>query len=489
MTNSYKTIIVISCMGFIQSTAQAVDWVITPGVVVAETYLDNVTLADNNKLDDFVTEVNPTLRITRNSRGLTVLANYQMQNTLYADESDFNDTYHSFDGYVSANVIKDLFFVDLNGTYGQQNISSLGAMATNNLNVTGNRTNVSSARIKPYVDYNIKRYANLNAGVELGTVRYDRGLNDSDLTRYNFDLTSGPKFNRMNWAVNFYRNEIDYDQRPDSILQRSLLTLGYQASRKIRLLATGGYDDNSFITGPTISDGTSGSSWSVGAEWKISPLTSLEASFGERYYGKTGSFLFTKRGRRTSLSLSYLEDITVSSANQFGVNLFQTTDQFGGAIDPIDAGGNDTDPGSTPPTANSDLSDASISSEFYVRKRLQGGVQFTTAKTTLSLDAYKEDRDYQISGLTEKVTGAYGSVNWRISARTTAILSGSWINRKYRTGTDEDDIYNVRAYITHLLRKNLTGLIGYGYLERDSNIAGSDYKQNAGRISLRWTYR
>ena len=486
--NTKRTIFIISVLGFMQPMhVMAVGWVITPGIEVAETYLDNVTLVENNEIDDFVTEINPSLSISRVSRGLTVLTEYTMQNTFYSDESDFNDTYHDFMGHVNANLIRDIFYVELNGEYGQQNISNEDPLSTGNLNVTGNRTNVTSARIKPYVDYNIKRYANLNAGVELGTVRYDdSSLSNSDLTRYNFDLTSGPKFNRLGWSANFYRNEIDYDQQPDSTLQSSSATLSYQATRQIQLLVSGGYDDNDFVTGPTVTDGTSGSFWTVGAQWQPSPTTFLEAKIGERYFGNTGSLLFTKRGRRTNIAVIYLEDITVSSNNQFGTTLFPASDQFGNPIDPVQP----ADPAATDPSAvGSDLSGTSITSEFYIRKRFQADFQFDTAKTTFVLNGYKEDREFQSSGITDKTTGINGSVDWRLSSRTTGILSGTWSNIDFGGSTREDDLYDLSVYVTYLFKRNLTGLIGYGYLDRDSNVAGNDYTQNTGRISLKWTYR
>jgi len=484
-----KQTIFISAFGVIQTIpAQAVDWVITPGVEVAGTYLDNVTLVENNKLDDFIVELNPSIDISRVSRGLTVLANYKMQNTFYADESSFNDTYHNFTGYLSANLVKDIFFVDINGTYGQQNANSRGPLSTGNLAVTGNRTNVGAARIKPYINYNFKRFANLNTGVELGTVRYDSGINNSKLTRYNFDLTSGPKFNRFGWSGNFYRNEINYDQRPDSVLQQYSGTLSYQITRKINLLATGGYDDNAFSTGPTVNSGLSGSFWTAGAQWTPSSQTFIEAKIGERYFGNTGSFLFTKQGRRSNISVSYLEDITVSSNNQFGLNLAPTTDQFGNPVTTPALPVTGT-PGLPASDAGSDISNPSISSEFYIRKRFQAGVQFNTAKTTLSMNAYSEDRDYQISDTTEKVKGVTGSVNWRISSRTTGILTANYLNREFRGGVREDDIYIYTVYLTHLLSKNLTGLIGYGYNERESSIPGNIYVQNAVRASIQWTYR
>ncbi len=66
----------------------------TPTVSISEEYNDNLFLASDNKVDDFITTVSPgfTLAVTQRENGISV--SYNPGYSFYADHSDFNSWQH-----------------------------------------------------------------------------------------------------------------------------------------------------------------------------------------------------------------------------------------------------------------------------------------------------------------------------------------------------------------------------------------------------------
>ena len=68
---------------------------LVPGVNIKSSYNDNISLArDNgNKQDDFIIEVNPYIAYRRDSKGLKLNVDYQLQTLTYTDQSENNDIF------------------------------------------------------------------------------------------------------------------------------------------------------------------------------------------------------------------------------------------------------------------------------------------------------------------------------------------------------------------------------------------------------------
>jgi len=450
-------------------------WELKGGVAASESYNDNLTLVSANKIDDYITEINPYIGIRRKTRALDLSVDYRLQNLIYASEDQFNETFHQLQGDVTANFIKDIFYINGSASYGQQNISNTGNVSFNNQSVTGNRTNVGTARLNPYFKYRFGRAADLYLGVEKGIVRYGSGsANDSDRNDYQVKLSSGTSFNRIKWNVNYHNQDIETDGQSDTELTEYKGKVEYKLTRQFGLTATAGYEDNEYVRAVT-TEAPDGSSWTIGINWTPSPRTSFEAGVGERFYGNTGYMTLSHRLRRVLLSAKYLEDVTVSAVNQFDGTGVQDVDEFG---DPI------ISDASNPEVLDPSL--PGINNDTYIRKRLSGNFSFRSAKSLLTASIYDERRFYQISDDRERSYGASANLTWDFARRTKAIFSTSGQIVNVRGGGRKDGYASLSAGVVRQLQKKLTGTMKLTHNRRDSSLNSVDYRQNIATIGINW---
>ncbi len=146
----------------------------------------------------------------------------------------------------------------------QQNESLLGREG-DDANVTGNLANIRIYSVSPYVR---QRFGNL-ASTEL---RYSRILTDSDASSsffnsqantYHASLISGTDFRTLEWGLNYSRQDIYFDLRPDTVkIETEIANIQYNLTRRFGLTGTGGYEDNEF--GGAGQDKPKGVRWSAG---------------------------------------------------------------------------------------------------------------------------------------------------------------------------------------------------------------------------------
>ena len=464
-----KLVIIPICLMQVASVYAASNWKLSPGILLQESYNSNLTLlTSGTKIDDYITEVTPYIGIRRKTRMLDLSADYRMQNLFYASESQYNDTYHQLKGKVTANLVRDVFFIDAFANYRQQNISNLGKVSYGNTSVTGNRTNVATARVKPYVKYRLGRTANLIVSAEKGIVRYSGGLNDSDHTRYRATLGSGKSFRRMQWKMNLSKENVDSVNLTDTVIQDYNVEAGYKLTRRFMLTATAGYDDNEYTRAGSTSN-PRGSKWSVGFNWTPSKRTSVTARAGDRYYGNTAYLKVSNRARRTRMSATYDERVTVLSSTLFN-------------------GGNTTSTETTPPPLDSsvDPSLPSVNNAAYIRKRLSGDFSIKSAKSVLKTTFYSERRLYQTTDSTEKVFGGTVGFDWNFAQRSKLRLSATGQIQDFATSSRKDGLLYLRASVERKLRRKLTGTLSLVHQRRDSNINTNDYKQYVATFGINW---
>ena len=85
-------------------------------------------------------------------------------------------------------------------------------------------------------------------------------------------------------------------------------------SQEFSISATGGYDKYDFNSHEGATEGTF---WRVGFAWKPSPRTSLAASIGDRFFGRTYYLAANHRSRNTVWDISYNEEVTTTRSQFF----------------------------------------------------------------------------------------------------------------------------------------------------------------------------
>jgi len=489
--------------------ADAAEWKVTPSLNLQETYTDNVALAPPGfEKSEFITQINPGISLTGTGPRLKLNASYVMQNLIYAEDGSRNTMNHMLNANANAELVDNLFFLDGRAAISQQNISLLGPQAADNVNVTGNRTEVKTYSVSPYLRHSFSNFAS-------SELRYTHdevstgvgGLSDTQADRIQLGLNSGPAFNTLGWGLNYSNQKTAYANTANinaQSIDSEILTgnLRYLVTPRFSLTATGGYEKNDYIS---IGPKPDGSFWSAGFSWAPSALTSVDASAGRRYFGSTFSLAASHRTRLTAWNLGYSEDIT-STQSQF---LVPTTIDTASFLKPLL-----DNPALTPtqkqdietfiqryPTLPGSIND--LTNRLFLQKSLHASVALTGAKNTLILSLFAASREAQTSQAQDsalfassilaqsdrtKQVGGNAFWNWRIGPRTSANINLGYARNSIPSLGRTDNDKTIRLSLARQFQPKLNGSVELRRLQRDSSQSGGDYRENAATASLTMSF-
>jgi uncharacterized protein (PEP-CTERM system associated) len=289
------------------------EWHITPTLGLRESYTDNMNLAPPDQArSQFTTEVTPGVQLYTDSPRLRLALSYALQMVSYTRQKDRNNQALTAGGH--AEVLPDWLFVDARAGISQQNISAFGPLQLDPAQVTGNSTTVHSTSVSPYLRHYFR-------GLATATLRYDYQHVGGGLLKVRSEGTHlnmvGDNGGRgWNWDLNLDRTEIDDAALPPVTMSNAALTLSYPINGNLSAFGTGGYEKNDYHANGAQPKGRY---WSVGGAWVPSPRTSIAASVGRRFFGKTYSLNAAYRMRSMFWTLNYSEDITTTHGEYFSV--------------------------------------------------------------------------------------------------------------------------------------------------------------------------
>jgi uncharacterized protein (PEP-CTERM system associated) len=473
----------------------AADWRIRPTLDVRETYTDNVRLAPRgSERSDFISDISPGLSVSADGPRLKFKAKYAFQHLIYANDGKNDSSYHKLDAATNTELVKNLFFFDGTAAINQQNLSLTGPRATDNYAITDNRTTVRTLTASPYLRHAFGNFAKTELRYIHTAVDTDSDtLSSSQSDELRLGINSGPSFRKLAWDFNYNtrRNRLfDSDSIHSSTVSGNLR---YLLTPQFFLTATAGYDKYDYIA-TAGAPGTKGSFYSGGFSWRPTERTSLSASAGERFYGKSYTLESSVRSRAAVWRVSYGENITTSQS-EFSVDgtnilsdllnqLFRTdipddvlrqqkVDQILLAMGP--------------------QSINYLTNEFFLQKALRASVAITGAKNTVVFTAFDVSREaLSAPGSAPALAGAIALTNgntsqrgldalWnlRVGPRTNAMFNASISKSTRELSNTEDRLKTIRVSLSRRLHPNLDGVIQLKHAEQTSNAAGTDYRENA----------
>lgn len=481
--------------------AAAAEWRVTPTLTVRETYTDNVRLAAPELAQsDFITEISPGIVVTGVGPSLKLRAAYSPRYLKYARDAQGSALDHMFDGNVNAELIKNLFFLDAYGSVGQQNISAIGPQPIDNTNVTGNRTTVRSYTLSPYLRHDFgstaaaeARYTHSATSTSASTLA--NGQNDALL----LNLNSGPAFQKVGWGLRYTKQKFDNSggSVPSVDSDATLASLRYMVTPQFYLTGTGGYETYDYAS---TGGATSGQSYSGGFDWRPSARTSISASAGHRFFGRTYSLDSSVRSRATVWQLSYNEDITTAQAQAAAQAQTNTTTSdflnqlFLSSIPDATARQQAVDrfiqTTGLPPTLS--RSNNFFSNQFLLQKTARGSVALIGARNTVVFTLYNTVREEQTaygSGLgalggarlngNTRQTGADAMWSWRMTPFTSANFSTAYNRTRLLAGEGQQVTKLARVTLAQRIRPGLDGFIELRRQMGDTNALTGSYVENA----------
>jgi uncharacterized protein (PEP-CTERM system associated) len=387
---------------------------------VGAAYVSNVLLVPpgQDAVDDWVGELKPGITVAHDSSRLKFDLDYDLQALYYADNSTYDDYFNDFLGTAVAELVKDRLFIDLDGSYGQRNVSPAGPAVTSNLFRSGNRTDLGSWQVSPWYrqpfgdvaqatlryTYGQYHFRNIDAGAE---DLPDSNLEDSAQQRVDVAFGSPEDATGWTWRLDYLNNSVDYDAGPDYKYERTGVEVGLPVGTRNWLLLAAGRESD--FEGDQSQGGLGSDWWNVGWRWVPTERQTLEARVGDRFWGKDYLFSWKRKGSRGDLALEYAERPATFGALQFS--------EEGGGI----YGSTDT--------------------RAYLSKRLTGTMTWDAPHSDWRMQLYWEKRDYfgdtdQDDNFTddEEYVGVLAGTRWQAFARTRIDFDARWYERSLEQG-------------------------------------------------------
>jgi hypothetical protein len=250
------------------------------------------------------------------------------------------------------------------------------------------------------------------------------------------------------WQKSEYETALPYRY------ERAGLEAGWQFTRTVTVLGDVGGESDLDVS--TTEGGLDSTFWSAGLRWEPDERTSAEGRYGERFFGSSWSLAVTHRARQLEFNASYSEAPTVETRT-------------------LSLG--DFDPGTLPPGLPDPVI-GSINSTPYVARNSNARIRAVGSRTTLSLTAYQNERDYlRATRADETFTGVAFDASRELGANLAADLVLSWSESERSFAVDPNDLAVDGDYedVQAILRVNrasgahLTLSAEAGYLERSGD--------------------
>jgi uncharacterized protein (PEP-CTERM system associated) len=293
---------------------------IAPSFSARETCTDNV----NQQPDEFarsqiITDLAPGLSVSDSSRRLKLAANAQFHLFGYTNDDPAARRYlanssYQYNAHALAEVLDRTLFVEASANRSRQSTSAFAPLAAD-LYSNINRTDINTWSISPYLRHRFGHFADATVrftrdSVTGGTVGFGNSMGSTRAA----NLASAQPASAFGWNLAYSHQDLTQTSTQGlsagggkSSSENEIAGISYRLQRTLSLTADAGYDDYEY---PALNDRTAGRRWSAGFIWAPSVRTNVRASFGHRYFGKTGALNASHRTRNTVWSLVYSDDVT-----------------------------------------------------------------------------------------------------------------------------------------------------------------------------------
>lgn len=482
---------------------------VTPSVSIRETWTDNVNLSTaGQERSQFITELAPALALSANNQRVQLAARYQFRQFFYSnkDAPNLRDSGDDLQADLKARLVDDLLFLDATANRGQQTVSAFGQQFSDNPYSGSNRTEVSTWRVSPYLTHRFGSSAVLLARYTRDSVSTGRdGYGDTDGDSYSLSLSS-PNERRIGWNLRYDRQDLRDKLAGESSTESISAGLSWRLLPSLVLTGGGGYDDNDYSA---LGGRTRGGNWNLGFQYTPSQRTSLTASIGHRYFGKSRALSAMHRSRQTVWNISFDEAVT-TTRSQF--LLPSTVDTFS-LLDRLFAP-NFPDPEQRrlaiaaylqatglPPVLTDDVN--YLSNRYMLQKQFQASVGLRGARSTLLLSLYDTRREALSVAQTDssllgsslfnlndntRQRGLGANFTYRLSSRASAYgLLNAARSNSLSTGIRQTT-RGLRVGLQRQFQRTLQGNLELRRLQGSGTNGGISYTENAISATLSTTF-
>ncbi len=475
---------------------------IMPTITLSENYTSNVNLDPAGEDDsEWITRIAPGVEIDYDGARLDLTFEYTLEALFYVDVADRNEIYNQLSNTALLDLIGEELQLEANASISQVNLAPEERVTSSNINTTGNRADALAWHLGPRWRRALFAGSELEGHARVGKVQFDvsetqddqNNAEDVQSTSASMSLhTDGRTNPTVTYDLNYEYDKLDYEISGAAVEQTAYLQLGYRFNDTLQVFALGGLDSGGLDSdAENRDDSLSEPRWEVGVSSAFT-ADDFRISVGERYFGRTYSFIWNHTGADSSYALNYSESPTTSDL----VSLRQLpTDEPGAEPEPL------------PP--DSDLNRPGDPTRF-VLKRADADASWTLYRSILSLNAFWEARTDQVL-VTESPTEAAGAndetsygmnadFSWELGSRSVVKLGVGWTHRDFNDFADmapgdpaenkEDESYNLLASLDYTLglRTTLGFTVGFQDRQTSSSDDTGNYDELWASVQLARTF-
>lgn len=463
-------------------SVSAGDWTFSPALTLNETYSNNINSNAVNKESSLITEASASIQTGYESKQATLLFLGQHNYYTYSHDDEINDSTQSLQASGSIKLTDNF---SLTSSFEIDNITQ--NTANNSLETLVIQDTVESKNHQLGAQYNVTNSTlSLNSSINYQTTRVEDNIGDSEGYTINFSSQNGSNARNVFWSSNgSYSDRKNGDSTGRNYDYE--IKVGWISPYRITPFIRYYNEDSSGSI--SSSNNTNTNSWGPGLRWKIakhlfldtsynyvgdssesddyidaeinwqpSSLTTLNASYSERFFGKSYSGEFTHRNKRLSNTISYKESLTIFSRDNYELN------NTGDLILVED-------------------------NEFSLTKTLSWQSSLSLKRTTFTTAFSQTERDsLESNNKYESLTGQF-SLSRQTSAKSSLSFSfnyvGTIFNRNSTTGSEQTDYYRTYSmgYNRNLLR-SLSSSINIQYINRSSSTDSLSYDEARATLNI-----
>ncbi len=279
---------------------------VVPGFTVSETLTDNSRLTTTDRQSDLVSQVTPSIHINSTGGRVRGFLDYSLNGLLYARSSEANELQNSLNSVVNVEAIESWAFIDASAFISQQSISAFGTQSADSTLINGNRTEVRTFTVSPYVKGRLAGSADYEARLTQSWTRNST----TEEANYNSSLAalhveSDRGLHVVNWSADASFQVYDYTVGRRTEDDRVRGTLYFTVNPQLRLSLIGGLESSNISSVQKETHSTPG----AGIEWSPTERTKLSGQYEKRFFGSSHSLSFEHRTPRTVWSYSDTQDI------------------------------------------------------------------------------------------------------------------------------------------------------------------------------------
>jgi uncharacterized protein (PEP-CTERM system associated) len=264
---------------------------------------------------EWIGEVSPSIRWQRRSGRVVGSLDYGLTLIERSRQEPGSDLTNRLAANFSAEAIPGHFYIDGSASIAQQSNSAFGLQSVGTSGSDNpNRTEVGAATLSPVLRGVLAGAVNVEARLNASAVNTRRSLvGDNIQTGGSLSMSSALPGTLVTWGLLARSTETDYRVGRTTSADSATATLGWQADADLSLSARGGTESQDVEEFESQRTNT----WGVGANWRPSPRTRLQADLDDRYFGRGYAVIAEYRLPRTSFSWSSNRDTSSGAGSRF----------------------------------------------------------------------------------------------------------------------------------------------------------------------------